>query len=394
MKQVQSAIKNTLVDPLKAFMNDSRSIGLLLLACTVVSLLITNSPDGASWLQFWQTPFHAAEAAHLPHSLIHWINDGFMALFFFVAGMEIKSEMSGGELSSLKKSLLPIFAAVGGMLVPALIYMLFNRGTAYAAGWGIPTATDIAFSLGIASLLGRRVPASLKIFLTALAIIDDLGAIVVIALFYGGAIQWLWLLAVAVLTALLAVLFKKRPQLNTLHIIGGILLWYCMYNTGIHATVAGVLFAFLIPAEQLHHLQRKLHRSVYFILLPAFALANTAIVIPSNAGAALNSTLSWGIMLGLLAGKPIGIVLMCLALVKSGYAELPQGVNWKLLTGAGILAGIGFTMSVFIATLAFDNPAYQDIAKISVLLVSSISMLTGYVWLSITGRAHVMKNTL
>lgn len=389
MKLLTSAIKNTLVDPLKMFMNDSRSIGIILLVCTAVSLLVTNSSDGYSWLQFWQTPFHAAQAAHLPHTLIHWINDGFMAVFFFVAGMEIKSEMAGGELSSLKKSLLPIFAAVGGMLVPALIYTLFNKGTAYAAGWGIPTATDIAFSLGIASLLGRRVPASLKIFLTALAIIDDLGAIVVIALFYGGAIQWLWLVAVAVLTVLLVLLFKKRPRLNALHIAGGLLLWYCMYNTGIHATVAGVLFAFLIPTQQLHYLQGKLHRSVYFLLLPAFALANTAIVIPDQAGAALNSSLSWGIILGLLAGKPLGILLMCLILVKSGYAELPDGVNWKLLTGAGILAGIGFTMSVFIATLAFDNPAYQDIAKISVLLVSSISMLFGYIWLSIAGRRRL-----
>lgn len=386
MKLMQSAIKNNLVDPLKAFMNDSRSIGILLLCCTAISLLVANSSDGASWLQFWQTSWHGAEHLHLPHTLLHTINDGFMALFFFLAGMEIKSEMVGGELSSLKKALLPIFAAIGGMIMPALIYSICNKGTSYAAGWGIPTATDIAFSLGIASLLGRKVPASLKIFLTALAIIDDLGAIIVIALFYGGAIQVIWLLAVAAVTGLLVWLFKKYPQVNIIHIIAGIVLWYCMFNTGIHATVAGVIFAFLIPSHQLHQLQHKLHRFVYFIILPVFALANTAILFPENAGAALNSSLSWGIMLGLFIGKPLGICLMCYLLVKRGYAELPDKVNWQQMTGAGILAGIGFTMSVFIATLAFDNPIYQDIAKISVLLVSSISMLFGYSWLRIASR--------
>lgn len=386
MKLIQAAIKNTLVDPLKAFINDSRSIGILLLACTAVSLLVANSQDGASWLGFWQTPWHTAGQLHLPHTLLHSMNDGFMTLFFFIAGMEIKSELAGGELSTVKKAMLPVFAAVGGMLMPALIYILCNKGTVYASGWGIPTATDIAFSLGIASLLGRKVPASLKVFLTALAIIDDLGAIIVIALFYGGTIQLTWLLAAGIITGVLAGLFKKYPIFNVLHLTGGVLLWYCMFNSGIHATVAGVVFSLLVPVAQLHQLQRRLHHIVYFVILPIFALANTAILFPDNAGTALTSSLSWGIILGLLAGKPLGICLMCYLLVKSGYAELPDKVNWSQMIGAGLLAGIGFTMSVFIATLAFDNPIYQDIAKISVLLVSSISMLLGYCWLRMAGR--------
>lgn len=386
---IRSAI-HTLVDPLKTFFNDSRSIGIVLLLCTAVSLLIANSADGNSYLLLWLHPLHLAEKAYLPHTFLHWINDGGMALFFFLAGMEIKSELAGGELSSFKKSLLPIGAAMGGMLMPALLYLLCNHGTPYSNGWGIPTATDIAFSLGIASLLGRKIPASLKIFLTALAIIDDLGAIIVIAVFYGGHIQ-LWWLLIAVLTIIaLAFLFRKYPRPNLLHLLAGILLWYAMFNTGIHATVAGVVFALLVPVQQLHSLQHRFHKTVYFIILPLFALGNTAIIFPPGIATALTGSLPWGIFLGLFIGKPLGILISSYLLVKSGYAQLPAQVNWKQMTGAGILAGIGFTMSIFISTLAFKNNSWQDIAKISVLLVSSISMLTGYWWL----KATAMKNTI
>jgi NhaA family Na+:H+ antiporter len=384
--KISNAIKQTIIDPLKAFLADSRAIGIILLVATAVSLLIANLPAGQQYLDFWHIEFHAAAQWHLPHSLLHVINDGLMALFFFLAGMEIKSEMVGGELSSLKKSLLPVFGAIGGMLVPALIYILFNKGSSYSQGWGIPTATDIAFSLGIASLLGSRIPASLKIFLTALAIIDDLGAILIIALFYGDPIRITWLLACVAIIIVLVLLFKKSSQLNFLHIALGLLLWYCMFNTGIHATVAGVLFAFLIPVQHLHPLQLKLHKPVYFVVMPIFALANTAIIFPANTGAALTSSLSWGIMLGLFIGKPLGICSICYYLVKRNYADLPSAVNWKQLAGAGLLAGIGFTMSIFIATLAFSDPAHQDIAKIAVLLVSFLSMLAGYFWLKYASK--------
>ncbi|BAV05872.1 sodium/proton antiporter, NhaA family [Filimonas lacunae] len=394
MKWLPSVINSRWIDPLKALLNDSRSIGIILLLCTILSLLVANTADGASWLQFWQTPFHQLEKLYLPHTLLHWLNDGGMTLFFLLAGMEIKSELVGGELSTFKKALLPIVAAIGGMLMPALIYTICNFGTVYAQGWGIPTATDIAFSLGIASLLGRKLPSSLKIFLTALAIIDDLGAIVVIALFYGGKLQLAWLLAVLVLIVALYFLFKRYQHPGWIHYLLGILLWYCLLNTGIHATVAGVVFAFFIPASHLHSLQQRLHKSVYFVILPAFALANTAITFPEQMSIVITSSLSWGIMLGLFIGKPLGISLACFLVVRLGYAQLPSLVKWKHMIGAGLLAGIGFTMSIFISTLAFGEQSTQDIAKISVLLVSSISMLCGFLWLKAACRQSTLRKTL
>ena len=374
-------LRTTFIDPLKTFMDDSRAIGIVLLVCTAVSLVIANSPLGEQYLHFWHLAAPEITGLPLPHSLLHWINDGLMALFFFLAGMEIKSEMSGGELSSLQQSLLPVCGAVGGMLFPAVIYSLLNKGGEYSNGWAIPTATDIAFSLGIASLLGKRIPASLKIFLTALAIIDDLGAIIIIALFYGEPVRFAWLLACLGLVLLLILLFRKRPAIGVVHILSGVLLWYCMFNSGIHATVAGVIFAFLVPVPQLHPLQIKLHKPVYFAIMPLFALANTAIIFPSDMGTALTSNLSWGIMVGLFIGKPLGICTTCYLLIKTGSAALPSHVNWRQLAGAGMLAGIGFTMSIFIATLAFSEPAQQDTAKIAVLLVSALSMIAGYLWL-------------
>lgn len=303
-----------------------------------------------------------------------------MAFFFFIAGMEIKREMVQGELSSLKKSLLPVFAAIGGMIAPAVIFLLCTKGTVYNTGWGVPTATDIAFSLGIASLAGRKVPVALKIFLTALAIIDDLGAILVIALFYGGVINLYFLLACAIITGVIFLLNKRKAAFGVVHILLGLLLWYCMFNSGVHATVAGVIFAFLVPDDMLSWFEHKLHKPVYFIIMPIFALANTAIVFPAGGLSVLNERMSWGIMLGLFAGKPLGIMLACLLLVKNKLAELPNNTNWYHLTGAGILAGIGFTMSIFISTLAFNDVEHQNMAKIAVLAASLFSMICGYLW--------------
>lgn len=383
-------VRKVIIDPLMTFIHDSRSIGIVLLVATALSILLANiSAISESYLSLFHWSFdgteeHAIEWGflHLPNSIMVVINDLLMAVFFFLAGMEIKRELVTGELSSIKQSILPVVAAIGGMLIPALIYSQFNRGTDYMHGWAIPMATDIAFTLGIASLLGSRVPVALKIFITALAIIDDLGAIVVIALFYGGQLKLLYLILSAIIMIVLLSFQKNRVKLGWYTWVLGLLLWYTMFNSGIHATVAGVLFAFTIPVKKLASLEMAFHTPVYFIIMPIFALANTAIVFPDAGITALNSTFSWGIIAGLFIGKPLGIVLACYWMVKRKWASLPSHTNWHQLIGAGILAGIGFTMSIFISTLAFKEIAIQDIAKIAVLITSLLSMIVGYIWLA------------
>jgi NhaA family Na+:H+ antiporter len=381
-------LRKYILSPLETFIYDSRAVGITLLVCTALSLGLTNIGDiGHQYSSVWNYYFSGVEEHHLhfghlllPNSLLLLINDGFMALFFFLAGMEIKREMLEGELASIKQSLLPIFGAIGGMIVPAILYSLINKGTPNIRGWAIPTATDIAFTIGVASLLGKRIPTGLKVFLTALAIIDDLGAIIVIALFFGGEIQLIYLLGVIVLATIIYLLNYKKVSFGIWQILCGIALWYCMFNSGIHATVAGVIFAFLVPTSLLKKLEFKIHIPVYFIIIPLFALANTAIPLPSGSFAALNSKLSWGIIIGLCIGKPLGITTMCYYLVKRKWAALPEGVTLYKLMGAGILAGIGFTMSIFISTLAFESIQIQNIAKVSVLIASITAIVLGYTW--------------
>ncbi len=379
-----SFLKHKFINPLKEVISDSRAIGIILLLCTCISLIITNTSLGSSYIHFWQNNFQDNGSHHfhfsflsIPNSILVIINDLLMAIFFFMAGMEIKREMLLGELSSIKKSLLPVFAAIGGMIMPAILFSIFNKGSQYESGWAIPTATDIAFTLGAASLLGKRVPANLKIFLTALAIIDDLGAIIIIAFFYGGSIHFWYLLAIISLIFLLWFLNFKKIKFGVLNFIIGIILWYCMFNSGIHATVAGVVFAMFVPTQYLQKFEMKLHNPVYFVILPLFALANTSILLPENITNALSNNLSWGIIAGLCIGKPLGIFLMCYLLVYKKWALLPDGVQWKQLLSGGMLAGIGFTMSIFISTLAFDNSALQDIGKISTLVASFIAIVLG-----------------
>jgi NhaA family Na+:H+ antiporter len=372
--------------PIQLFTQDSRSVGILLLACTAISLVIANLPQGIGYVNFWNMEIEWLHTFHLPHSPLHLVNDGLMALFFFLAGMEIRQEMQEGELSTLNKAALPVAAAVGGMIVPAILYILFNKGTEYSGGWAIPASTDIAFSLGVASLLGKRVPVTLKIFLTALAIIDDLGAIIIIALFYGEPVKAFYLLGAVAIILILYLLNRQKVKFGLLYILFGLLLWYAIFNSGIHATVAGVIFALLIPRHLLGHIRHQLHHPVNFIIIPIFALANTAIIFPENAGAALTSSLSWGIILGLVLGKPVGIFLASYLLVQKKKAELPEGVSWMQLTGAGFLAGIGFTMSIFIAMLAFSQPAVQDIAKVAVLVASLVAIICSIIWLRWTGE--------
>jgi Na+:H+ antiporter, NhaA family len=385
---IKRIIRKKILTPLRLFLKDSRTIGILLLVCTGVSLVLSNvSFIAPAYTQLWQWSFSNTLDHHvhigflsIPNSLLIWINDFLMAFFFFLVGMEIKRELVCGELSSLKKAILPVMAAFGGMIIPAITYSLFVKDTIYVKGWAVPMATDIAFTLGIASLLGKRIPVALKIFVTALAIIDDLGAIAVIALFYGGKLVLSYILVILLVVLVLWFLNKRKAVFGWKHVLLGLILWYAMFNAGIHATVAGVILAFMIPVKQLSNVEIKLHIPVYFIILPLFALANTAIVFPTEINGIFSLTYSWGIIIGLVIGKPLGIVGVTYFMIRKKYAELPSDTNWYKMIGAGILCGIGFTMSIFLATLAFTKPLEQDIAKIAVLLASILAMGFGYSW--------------
>ena len=361
----------------KEFFDSEKAGGTVLIVCTVVSLVIANSDFGTEYHHFWQTIFAG-------HSIEHWINDGLMAIFFLLIGLELEREIYKGELSNFKDALLPIFGALGGMLVPAGIYLLFNAGTSTQAGAGIPMATDIAFALGILSLLGNKVPTSLKIFLTALAVIDDLGAIIIIAIFYTKTLLISNLLIAIGIYILLLVL--NRLKVNNLipYLVGGVVMWYFMLHSGVHATITGVLLAFAIPFRQGDHqspsnkMQHLLHKPVAFIILPLFALANTAIEINGNLVHILNENYSLGIALGLIVGKPVGIFIFSIIAVKSGISKLSPDLNFKAIGGAAILGGIGFTMSIFITLLAFDNQIIINNAKLVILLSSLIAGILGF----------------
>jgi NhaA family Na+:H+ antiporter len=367
----------------KSFFESEKAGGIILIFATLFSLLLANSIFQTEYLQIWDIEIGN-------HSLVHWINDGLMTIFFLLIGLELEREVYIGELSTLKKAALPLFGALGGMVVPALIYLYFNFGTSTQSGAGIPMATDIAFAIGILSLLGNRVPTSLKIFLTALAVIDDLGAIIIIAVFYTSTISFLNLGIALGIMGFLFVL--NRLKVNTLfpYIIGGILMWYFMLNSGVHATITGVLLAFVIPFGDgtkkniSYKLQHFLHNPVAFIILPLFALANTCIIINSNWYEGLSNTNSIGIILGLIIGKPLGIWLLSYLGVTLGLCILPKGLHWKNIFGAGILGGIGFTMSIFITLLAFDTDSDIVNSKIAILIASFIAAITGFVILKLT----------
>lgn len=374
-------LKQKFLSPLLEFIHDSRAMGIVIILSTFISLLLANLPFGESYTSFWNAEKHLGNL--LPHSLVHWINDGLMALFFFMVGMEIKRELLIGELASIKKSILPVAGALGGMLVPALLFTLFNLNTEFRNGWGIPMATDIAFSLGVASLLGSRAPVALKIFLTALAIIDDLGAIVAIAVFYSDTIRLVYLGGGFLLTAVLVLLNFLKIKISIFNYLVGIAIWFCIYNSGIHATIAGVLFAFTIPVNRLSAIEHSMHNFVNFIVVPVFVLANTAISIPAGFVQHLTTPLSLGIITGLLVGKPAGILLFCFITVKLKLGELANGINWKHMMGLGLLAAIGFTMSIFIAMLAFKDSFTQNISKMAVMIASFAAILFSFLWFKI-----------
>ncbi|SCD21436.1 pH-dependent sodium/proton antiporter [Proteiniphilum saccharofermentans] len=373
----------------KRIINDSRSLGILLLLCTFFSLILTNIEGiGNLYYNFWEMSIPGFHDLHLPHTIIHFVNDALMTLFFFHVAIDIKREVTKGELSSFSRMMLPTASALFGVAFPAVIFSVITAGTAYSNGWAIPTATDIAFTLGMISLLGKAVPHSMKVFLTALAIIDDLCAILIIALFYGSALYLIWLVGVVVV-ALAIFLINRHFQHKSVYYITvglGLVMWYCMYRSGIHASFAGVILAFIIPVSKMPAFEKRLGLPVNFIIVPIFALANTSILISPTAISGLTSPLSLGIILGLFLGKPIGITLAVYLMVKLRLVRLAN-IHWVQFIGVGILAGIGFTMSIFVSNLSFpDDKMLKDIAKLSVLIASALAMIVGYIWLKAFSR--------
>ena len=377
-----------LTETFKAFFDNEKSSGFVLILCSIVSLLVANSMFAESYLGFWKS-----YAGGLTVS--YWVNDGLMAVFFLLIGLELKRELYQGELSDAKSAMLPIFAALGGIALPALFHFGFNNGLPTQKGFGIPMATDIAFALSVVALVGSKAPASLKIFLTAVAVIDDLCAIIVIAIFYSAKFSALYLgLAFAVL-AVLALLNRMKVKSLVPFLLGGALMWFFMLQSGVHATIAGVLLAFTIPFTPIQDdkkspsyiLEHFLHKPVAFFIMPVFALCNTGIVIGADWAASLTTPNSLGISTGLLIGKVVGVTVFSLVAVKLGICKLPLGMSWRHVIGAGFLAGIGFTMSIFITNLAYKTtPDLVNSSIMAVLLTSLVAGIIGYLWLTFCGK--------
>jgi NhaA family Na+:H+ antiporter len=426
----------------RRFLDQETAGGLLLIAATIIALIIGNSQWAYAYHHFLEDEFLFKFVDHFTFGLTieEWVNDGLMVIFFLVAGMELKREIMVGELTSLKKASMPLMAALGGMVVPAVIFASFNAGAESASGWGIPMATDIAYSLGIIGLLGKRVPTQLKIFLVALAIADDLGAILVIALFYSDQISFLYL--GAGVTVFMLLLLINRLEIKKLfwYILGGIILWYCFLNSGIHPTIAGVLFAITIPVkpkldsklltertaknvaalektyiETQNPLEDQRQRPILkaisrdaqnarppllklenglinfnaFFIIPVFALANAGVKLDISLSEVVSSSLGLGIILGLVLGKVLGISLFAFIGEKLGISELHPSLRWKHIIGMGMIAGIGFTMSLFITNLAFSDPALIKVSKISILIASFIAAIAGVIILFFTKAKKV-----
>jgi NhaA family Na+:H+ antiporter len=365
------------------FFDSEKSGGLILVFVTILSLLLANSIWQTDYINFWHLELGG-------HSFVHWINDGLMTIFFLLIGLELEREIYHGELSNIKNASLPIFGAIGGMLVPSGVFLILNYGTDTQSGAGIPMATDIAFAIGILSLLGNRVPISLKIFLTALAVMDDLGAIIVIAIFYTTSIAFLNLFIALGVFGFLLILNRMKVHNLIPYLIGGVVMWYFMLHSGVHATITGVLLAFAIPfgngekKSPSYILQHFLHKPVAFFILPLFAIANTCIAIDESWQSGLGQSNSLGIILGLVIGKPLGIWLFTFIGVGLGICALPSDLKWKNIIGAGILGGIGFTISIFITLLAFENADIINNSKIAILMASLIAGVIGFLWLRFT----------
>lgn len=434
-----------MLGPLRDFVNTKVSSGILLLLAALLALLWANSPWGSSYTDLWHSTLTIDVAGHgISMDVQHWINDGLMAIFFFVVGLEIKREVLVGELSSVRQALLPVTAAFGGAVLPAILYLLFNFGTDATHGWGVPMATDIAFALGVLALLGSRAPVGLKIFLTALAIADDIMAVLVIAVFYTSDLKPQYLLAGLSILGLLAFGNWLGFSRMTVYSIGGIALWFMFLESGVHATVAGVLLALVIPARTrinsaeflegarrsldefdraaphgasvltnhrrqiaVHDLQHAvdlvespmqkfehaLHFWVAFLIIPLFGLANAGVSLGGNIDNALTSPIAIGIFVGLVVGKQLGITASAYLVCRAGVTRLPTGVSWRHIYGAGWLAGIGFTMSLFIADLGFTNSQDHDIAKIGILGASLVSGTVGWTLIRIMAAEPLKDRT-
>ena len=367
----------------KDFLQNEKAGGIVLILATIVSLSAANSSLGHQYIGFWEMSIGG-------HTIEYYVNDGLMTIFFLLIGLELEREVYAGELSNFKKALLPIMAALGGMIVPACIYSYFNIGTSFQSGSGIPMATDIAFAIGVLSLLGNRVPLSLKVFLTALAVIDDLGAIFTIAIFYSKGIDFINLSIAGSILGFLFVLNRRNVNVLWPYLVGGAGMWYFMLHSGVHPTITGVVLAFAIPFGKGDSnsisikLEHFLHKPVAFIILPIFALANTCILIDGNWTTALLSSNSIGIFLGLVVGKPLGITLFCAVAVWLGICSIPIGLKWMQIIGVACLGGIGFTMSIFITLLAFDDYAVISGSKITIILSSLIAAIIGLILLKLT----------
>lgn len=425
--------------PMQEFIHQSQSSGIVLLSMTVIALILANSPLNALYTAILDSHIgiHIGTFA-LDESVLHWINDGLMAVFFFLVGLEIKREILVGELSNPRAAALPIIAALGGVIVPALIYTAFNFGGPGSAGWGIPMATDIAFALGCLALLGNRIPLGLKIFLTAVAIVDDLMAVLVIALFYSGGLNFNWLSLGFGVLLLLAVINAFGIRNLVVYAACGVVVWVAFLNSGVHATIAGVLLAMMIPARRrinapdflararqilqhfeasksekhphqvaevqqsaileleeicedaqapLQKLEHALHVWVAFMIMPIFALANAGVTITADSLGGASLPVLLGIILGLTLGKPIGIIGASWLATRIGIATLPMAVTWKHMTGVGLLAGMGFTMSLFIASLAFSDPTLLAAAKFAILIASLLAGVAGFLFLRQTTPA-------
>jgi NhaA family Na+:H+ antiporter len=432
-------VKKILVSPFQKFVRIESLSGMLLFGATVIALILANSALGDRFQAIWQFEFGISTSGfELIKPVILWINDGLMAIFFFLIGLEIKREMLIGELNSVKKASFPLFAAIGGMLIPVLFFLILNQNPETSRAWGIPMATDIAFSLAILRLLGKRVPLGLKVFLTAFAIVDDLGAVLVIAIFYSESIKWSLILISLVMLAILFFLSYKNIYTKGLILIFGIVIWYLFLKAGIHPTIAGVLLALTVPIRQkirvrtyteklreitdticelndpespllskqqieeidnledwtekvqspLQHLEHKLHNWVAYLIMPLFALSNAGVAISGEME--LDSMLSGIIIICLVLGKLVGVTALSWIGVKSGLAELPDGVNYRQIIGISLLAGVGFTMSIFVANLAFYGNAHLlDSAKVGILLGSLIAGIAGYLVLRFSkGKAQ------
>lgn len=376
---------------LKRFLLSGTGGGILLLFCVALALLIANSPMAEALNNLLATSIGYENAnIHLKYNIKQWIDDGLMAVFFLLVGLEIKRELVFGQLASPRQAALPIFAAIGGALLPALFFAVFNSGEPTQHGWGIPMATDIAFALAVISMLGDKVPSSLKVFLAALAIVDDLLAILVIAVFYSTELHYTFLLYAAAIFGLL-LLFNRLGVQNLLcYIIPGLFMWYFIHHSGIHATIAGVLTAMTVPTKgktqgahsPLERLEHGIATPVSLLIIPLFAFANTAITLHSDMFGSLTSSLGLGIIVGLIVGKSVGITTTCWICIRSGLSKLPEHASWKQVFGTGSLAGIGFTMSIFIAMLSFDDASIIEEAKLAILVGSLLSGIVGSIYLS------------